>query len=359
MGQQHQRQQNEEPQNRGQHLWDALYFRNVDTINILLNEGEDINWRNDYCRNATPLQFAIEMGWFEIATLLIRRGADVNILDSDSDSALGVAIEQENLAIIQQLLAQGAIIDRPQPFAPLKMAIFRNNRRIIDQLLDAGASFDFAAQTDTTPVEYAAMLGNQELVHHLLQRGASLSLHVSAAIGDLVVIQRHIQTRGDIDRQSGQGRSMAPTLLYMAVVNNQLAVAQFLLEHGANPHIWCHCDNVALMAACERGLVEMVRLLIKHGADFGRWNMLGGVLANAAASGSVELMQFLLDEHGQTLRAHGETLSYGENQVPLTTITAEAGHLPMLKFLLAQGVAFPMKQFLQLLSREATKCCNF
>jgi ankyrin repeat protein len=317
-----------------ENLWDALYFRNPDTINALLDVGEDINFKNPRCRDQTPLHFMIENGWFELAALLIQRGADVNAADRHGDTPLYSVIRQRNLELAQKLIEAGAIIDRLQSHAPLHTAVFEDHQEMIDLLLDAGASIDFV-QHGETAVEYAASFGNQHLVHHFLRRGAKQSLHVRVAMGDIDAIQRYIATQGDVDARI-QPRYSSPTLLYMAAENNQLPIAQLLLEHGADPNIGCCQDDYALLAACCRGFVEMAKLLINGGANIRQTNMSGGILVNVAASGVVELAKLVLDEYGISI--HSDQGYQGNTPV---VAAAGNGHLPMVKFLLGQGLTVP------------------
>jgi ankyrin repeat protein len=324
-------------QRMSENLWDALYFRNPDTINALLDAGADINFKNDCCFDQTPLHIMIERGWFELAALLIQRGADVNVADSNGDTPLYAAIRCRNVELAQKLIDAGAIIDRLQRFSPLHMAVFEDQQIMIDLLLDAGASIDFL-QNGETAVEYAASFGNQPLVHHFLRLGAKQSLHVSAAIDDIEVIRQHIISGGEIDERSGEG--LTSTLLYISAVNNQLAIAKLLLNAGADPDCWCNCDDVALMSACKKGFSGMVELLIDAGADIDQGDLYGGILTNIAASGCVELARWVICKHKVAI--HSDSYYAGHSHTPAMA-AATHGHLDMLKFLLEQGSEFPFE----------------
>jgi ankyrin repeat protein len=313
--------------------WENVSFRNLDKINALLDAGADINFRDRRCLDQTLLHISIRPERSELAALLIRRGADVNAADRYGDTPLYAAIRCRNVELAQKLIDAGAIIDRLQRFSPLHMAVFEHHQAMIDLLLDAGASIDFL-QHGETAAEYAASHGKQLLVKHFVQRGAKQSLHVAAAMGDIAAIQQHIAQQGDIDARMGTTpRYGAPPLLYIAAVNNQLAIAELLLKHGADPNIECCQDDCALLAACSRGFVEMAKLLINGGVNIHQTCLAGGILVNIAAGGAVELAKLLLDEYGISI--HSDQGNQGNTPV---VAAAGNGHLPMLKFLLAQGL---------------------
>jgi ankyrin repeat protein len=72
----------------------------------LLEAGADVNLRNG--QGAPALTFAATFGQLEIASLLLRNGADRDLHDSRGKSPLDHALMQENEAMVELLTGDKA-----------------------------------------------------------------------------------------------------------------------------------------------------------------------------------------------------------------------------------------------------------
>jgi ankyrin repeat protein len=68
----------------------ASIHGNTETVNLLIDEGANINARNH--KGITALQLASLNGNIEIVKLLIKRGADINLSDNKDNAALEMAL---------------------------------------------------------------------------------------------------------------------------------------------------------------------------------------------------------------------------------------------------------------------------
>jgi len=57
-------------------LIDAVYEGDLEKVKKLLDEGEDVNARDDYGR--TPLHYASIYGIVDVVKFLVEKGADIN-----------------------------------------------------------------------------------------------------------------------------------------------------------------------------------------------------------------------------------------------------------------------------------------
>eukprot|EP01124_Arcella_intermedia_P031172 TRINITY_DN6977_c0_g1_i10.p1 TRINITY_DN6977_c0_g1~~TRINITY_DN6977_c0_g1_i10.p1 ORF type:complete len:802 (-),score=123.03 TRINITY_DN6977_c0_g1_i10:405-2810(-) len=97
-----------------------------------------------------------------------------------------------------------------------------------------------------------------------LVRASFYSIQRAAEEGDLQGLKEILDTRKvPINSQDDLGH----TALYTAIRSNQIKVAQWLLEHGANPDVQQCNKSTALHCACYYGHPQGVALLLKAGAS--------------------------------------------------------------------------------------------
>ncbi|MBW5378984.1 ankyrin repeat domain-containing protein, partial [Brachyspira pilosicoli] len=77
---------------------------NTNIINMLLENGADINYTNDYGMTALMYaansMYAASYNQFEAAKILLENNADISITDEDGDTALMHAANNGNTNII-------------------------------------------------------------------------------------------------------------------------------------------------------------------------------------------------------------------------------------------------------------------
>ncbi|XP_058051671.1 B-cell lymphoma 3 protein isoform X2 [Ahaetulla prasina] len=98
-------------------------------------------------------------------------------------------------------------------------------------------------------------------------------LHIAVAQGNLlaaqhlVILFHHGQRELDIFNNLRQDIKSGRSPLLHAVENNNLDMVELLLQHGANVNAQSYGGNTALHTASGRGLLDMLRLLVRNGAD--------------------------------------------------------------------------------------------
>jgi hypothetical protein len=86
----------------------AIESNNPDTVNLLLEKGASVNYINKL-NNSTPLLYAIESGKSDIIELILRKKPNIEHINNESKTALDIAIDNNNLDIINLLIDKGAI----------------------------------------------------------------------------------------------------------------------------------------------------------------------------------------------------------------------------------------------------------
>ncbi|XP_062368319.1 B-cell lymphoma 3 protein homolog [Cinclus cinclus] len=109
-------------------------------------------------------------------------------------------------------------------------------------------------------------------------------LHVAVASGSresVLVLLEHGADVDAVDIKSGR------SALLHAVENDDLEMAELLLQRGASVNAQSYAGCTALHAAAGRGLLRLLRLLLRCGADCGLRNLHNDTAAGVAASAQV------------------------------------------------------------------------
>lgn len=128
-------------------------------------------------------------------------------------------------------------------------------------------------------------------------------LHGAVRRFDLKHVRREIRKGADVN---GVYKGRAP--LHRAVTNNDLGMAQYLIENGADASVKDMCGSTALHTACSRtsgNNHDIIKLLLENGADCNardnrQTTPLHWALAN---SNNLESVKLLVTDHGADITA--------------------------------------------------------
>lgn len=153
------------------------------------------------------------------------------------------------------------------------------------------------------------------------QEGALLEEH------DKWIIRRYFIPGMNINATNEYKESM----LYLIACFDNLRIARFLVEHGADVTIQTDIGETALHAAARYCRLPMVQLLIDSGADVSARDNNGLTpLICAAHYGHLDTIKYL-DEQGADINVRD-----GSGRTPLMC-AAWMGHLEVVKYLVAHG----------------------
>jgi ankyrin repeat protein len=199
------------------------------------------------------LSWAIRRGHGEAVPLLLEVGIDPTVADNDGDTPLHLAVRASSLEWVQTLLSAGARVDARNfdMQTPLDLALTLSNAEARDQLTRhllncgarPGAVTPFTAALDSRHVD-PRHGAHQEDPDLLFERAAD-----AVAFGDLETL------RALLDQYPALVHARSPrahrcTLLHYCGANgteaprqrtpsNAPAIAELLLEHGADPNSTC------------------------------------------------------------------------------------------------------------------------
>jgi ankyrin repeat protein len=242
----------------------ASYFGNAEIVRLLLDHGAYLEAAEGKMgekpfHQVSYGKYRSQEDGILVAQLLLNRGADVNTRRKDHWTPLHLASYFGNVEIARLLLDRGAYLEAAEgkmgekPFHQVSYGKYRSQEdgiRVAQLLLERGADVNTRRKDHWTPLHHASYFGNVEVARLLLDHGADPEAN---AEGDMGAKPLHQVSYGKYRSQQDGVR-----------------VAQLLLERGADVNTRRTKDHwTPLHLASYFGNVEIVRLLLDHGADSG------------------------------------------------------------------------------------------
>ena len=170
------------------------------------------------CNWTRGLDVAAENGSADVMqTLLLYNHNEMK----PSDSAWAIAVENEDMAVLDVLVEHTVEYGGWAPNSSLELAVEQGQVQVVQRLLDAGIEdIDQADRNGTTLLMFALESGHLEVVRILVAAGANLS----------------VRARG-----CHYGVSQP---LHVAVEKGLVDIVKLLLEHGADPNVEAGEDHV-------------------------------------------------------------------------------------------------------------------
>jgi uncharacterized protein len=291
-------------------IWAAATDR-AEIAKVLIAAGADVNGRSrqdSFSRRAqgltilplgswTPLMYAAREGALQTATVLLDAGADIDLTDPDGTTALAVAIINLKFDVAAMLIRRGANpnIADSTGMTPLYAAVDMNTITWTFGLPEPKASPDVTAF---------------DVVKLLLEHRADPNARLKSTIA------QRLHTTGD--EAIGEGS----TAFMRAAKSGDVKVMRLLLEHGADPKAMAKNGTNALMLAAglgwrdgnaavptrDRGTdaeaMAAIQLCLDLGLDINATNDRGDTAlhASVAGRGSDDIARYLV-AHGASLDA--------------------------------------------------------
>ena len=260
-------------------MW-AVAERHPDVVKLLIEHGADVNAKSKFVPSAsgrgfegttpvaakpgqpaeefasgllTPLMFAAREDDIESARLLVAAGADLNALGGDGKDALGLAAFSGSYNIASFLIDTHAKVNQADAQGFTPLFWAVDRRN-----METAPNFPWMITTDPLP-----------LIKQLLDAGANPNALIDNT------------PRGRM--REGSPRIVYATSLMRAAFAGDIELVKLLLAHGADPHIISKDRETSLMAACGTGFIngyhrqkspaerlEVVKLLASLGEDLNR-----------------------------------------------------------------------------------------
>ncbi|XP_060527199.1 ankyrin repeat domain-containing protein 17-like isoform X2 [Cylas formicarius] len=165
-------------------------------------------------------------------------------------------------------------------------------------------------------------------VHETSEEGESL-LSLACSAGYFELAQVLLAMHANVEDRGIKGEC---TPLMEAASAGHLDIVRLLVHHGADVNAQSTSGNTPLMYACAGGHTDVVKFLLENGANVEDHNENGHTpLMEAASAGHVGLAKILL-MHGAGINTHSN-----EFKESALTLACYKGHLDMVRFLLEAG----------------------
>lgn len=242
-------------------------------VSNLIRRGTNLNAVND--NDQTALMLAIRQEQPATARMLIEQGAKLDVADEQGDTALHLAIRNGQRDIVQALLAQGADPNRPNKAkdTPLLLATKVDYPDITSQLLEKNARINVVDSYGLTPLHYATNWHQTSVAQKLIQQGlhpdvkapdGQTPLMVATYFGDLPTASLLLEKGARADLSDEKGR----TSLHLAAQNGHTNVVATLLDHGADINGLTKAGHTAVLLAAQNDQADTVRYVVSRGAQF-------------------------------------------------------------------------------------------
>ena len=254
----------------------------------------------------TPLYYAAMFGFHDLAEYLITEHPEhVHARGGREETPMHAAAREGHVDILSLLLERGADVGGHRSvdgLTPLHRALRFGKLKAGQFLLDHGADINARDSHEQTPLFSAITDGNIQVVQFLLEQGADLSDR-----DDLV--RMLLKDGPDVD--AGTIRSSTEPTPLDVPAREDAEILRVLLEVGPDVGV----EGATLLhLVVDNGRVEVVRVLIEHGADINVGTNRGSTPSHVAARGSVEIVRVLL-KHGATVDAEDNEGQIGRAHV--------------------------------------------
>jgi ankyrin repeat protein len=163
-------------------LLDAIDTKDLQSVQLLLEAGADVNGRFGAEVPFSPVQFAAHMGRVDILRMLLENGSNPNAVSryGESGAAIQLATEGKRPDMVRMLLKHNAnpdAITGNLTHTALQMAARDGCKETVELLLEYGADVNSppAEKYGATALQFAAIGGYLGIAHILLQTGADVN----------------------------------------------------------------------------------------------------------------------------------------------------------------------------------------
>ncbi|KAK2845560.1 hypothetical protein Q7C36_010414 [Tachysurus vachellii] len=279
----------------------AINDDNVPGLKHLLGSltSYDINQPNKH--GTPPLLIAAGCGNIQIIDVLMRKGAEIQVLDKSGANAIYYAARHGHVGTLKFLHEKKCPLDMQDKSGEtaLHVAARYGNVDVVQYLCSIHANPDLTDREQETPLHCAAWHGYSAVARTLCQVGCNVNarnregespLLTASARGFRDIVECLLEHGADMDSTDKDNH----IALHLAVRRCQLEVVKCLLSHHCYVDHQDRHGNTPLHIACKDGNLPLVALLCAAKANLDIPNKFGKTpLHMSASNGGLEVVRHL------------------------------------------------------------------
>ncbi len=322
---------------------------------IILNASPAILNRANF-NHETPLYAAVKQGHAEAAQLLLEAKVDVDREGNTRKSPLHLSIELNHLSIFELLMKKADLNKAVGSFGvtPVALAAEYGRLEILRLLLGKAPVVDIRRKCAEggTPLMRAIKYGHPAAAKMLIaaleakdlnekDKSGMSALHLAIDNNDYELVQALITKSADVNIASGPDNT---TAVQRAVMGHQVEIVKLLLKHGADPHKQDRNRQCAVSEGTPLGVALAIKKNLVATIDAWmeelRQAQPGRCLLSEVASEFARLKQLIeadFEAHYESFaRRHRKNLFGNKGHLLIAFIAAANGYKNILQLSLAK-----------------------
>lgn len=293
-----------------------------DIVKFLVEqEGNSVTKKTHHSRSY--LHWAASKGNLELVEYLINKGSDVNYQDSYGSSIIQYAAStgNKNTAVFDALIAKGADIKKKsEDGANLLLLAVSNDKdlTVTDYFISKGIALTDKDESGATAADYAAKIGNVELIEKLVKRGIKptdnalfFATQGSRMSSNGVETYKYLVDTYKLNPKAVN--KDGATVLHLVVRRPNTEVINYFIEKGVDLAKADNEGNTLLILASGGRDLDLVKTLLAKADNINTVNKVGeSALTKAIGGGSTEIAEYLIKNGAdvKVVNSDGQNLAY-------------------------------------------------